>query len=117
HIRALFAERTTVMLDLPGHGRTTGPVEGITTDHIAHIISDFLDQLNIPQVDIVGYSLGGYIGLALARFSPKRVRSVVTHAMKFYWTPEAIDSAIATFAKAPVEAHTINTMASIIDDF
>lgn len=117
-VRALFAERSTILLDLPGHGRTTETRSTtITTATIAAALDAFLDKLKIPQVDIVGYSLGGYVGLALAKLRPKKVRSVATHAMKFYWTPEAIENAVTTFAKAPVDARSIDAMTSVIRDF
>jgi pimeloyl-ACP methyl ester carboxylesterase len=117
-VRALFGERSTILLDLPGHGRTTEASSAtLTTEAIAAALDAFLDKLKIPQVDIVGYSLGGYVGLALAKLSPKKVRSVATHAMKFYWTPEAIENAVTTFAKAPVDARSIGAMTSIIRDF
>jgi pimeloyl-ACP methyl ester carboxylesterase len=112
-IRSLFHERSSVALDLPGHGRSRETCT-LTTSVIAEALDEFLNKLRISKVDIVGYSLGGYIALALAKRSPQKVRSVVTHAMKFYWTPEAIDNAVATFAKAPVEQRSIDAMASII---
>jgi pimeloyl-ACP methyl ester carboxylesterase len=115
-LRELFADRSYIMLDLPGHGRTTEDLP-VTTDIAAEAIDQLLEILHVPQVDVVGYSLGGYVGLALARRSPNKVRSVATHAMKFYWSPDAIDNAVATFAKAPVEQRSIGAMEQIIRDF
>jgi pimeloyl-ACP methyl ester carboxylesterase len=116
-IRALFSERSTITLDLPGHGRSTESTSSLTTDVIAKALDAFLEQLQVPQVDIVGYSLGGYMALALATINPKRVRSVVTHAMKFYWTPNGSENALATFAKATVEQRALAAMDSIIRTF
>ena len=115
-IREIFADRSYIALDLPGHGRTTEDI-AVTTDIAAEAIDALLEKLRVPLVDVVGYSLGGYVGLALARRAPHKVRSVATHAMKFYWTPDAIENAVATFAKAPVEQRSIDAMAQIIRDF
>ena len=116
-IRALFPERSVILLDLPGHGKTTEEFGSMTASSVAEIIVQFLERLRIPKVDIIGYSLGGYIGLELAVSHSSRVQSVITHAMKFYWTPEAIESAVSTFSKAPVAERTLRMTESLIRDF
>jgi pimeloyl-ACP methyl ester carboxylesterase len=115
-IRRLFQDRSIILLDLPGHGKTKETIDSITTASVADIIVQFLDRLKIPQVDIVGYSLGGYVGLELAISHAAKVRSVITHAMKFYWTNDAIESTISTFSKAQVPERAIRATESLIRD-
>lgn len=68
--------------DLAGHG--DGPAR-------PYVLEDFVDTVMSAapeQVDLVGYSLGGYVALAAAIAYPDRVRRVVTIATKLAWTPE-----------------------------
>jgi pimeloyl-ACP methyl ester carboxylesterase len=67
--------------DLDGHGqRPAGP----------HDLDGFVQTATEGDgpVDLVGYSLGGYVALAAAINHPHRVRRVVTIATKLAWTPE-----------------------------
>ncbi len=48
-----------------------------------------LDHLDIPELHVAGYSLGGYLGLLLALNQPRRVSTLLMHATKFYWTKES----------------------------
>ena len=116
-IRARFPDRTTIALDLPGHGKSTTPRTSIDTRWIGQRLSDALDRLQVERVDIVGYSLGGYVGLELAVHAPGTVRSVVSHAMKYYWTREAIEAAVEMFSKAPAAPHTMELMSTILRNF
>lgn len=66
--------------DLDGHGAR--PAEPF-------VLERFVDTaLAGAPVDLVGYSLGGYVALAAAIAHPDRVRRVVTIATKLAWTPE-----------------------------
>ena len=116
-LQARFPERTTITLDLPGHGESTTTRQAIDTAWIGEILSQMLDRLHVPTVDIIGYSLGGYVGLELAVQAPTKVRSVVSHAMKYYWTPEAIEAAVQTFSKAPTPPRTIELTATLLRNF
>lgn len=66
-------------IDLPGHGQTkvTGKDEAYTMPKIAAAIVGLLDQLNIAQADLVGYSMGGRLALYLAIHYPKRFPKAV----------------------------------------
>lgn len=67
--------------DLDGHGHRPAA---------AHDLDAFVQTALIGQgeVDLVGYSLGGYVALAAAITHPERVRRVVTIATKLAWSPE-----------------------------
>lgn len=59
--------------DLPGFGGSgySGPVP--TMEIFAASLANLLDALNLPQVYLVGHSMGGYVSLAFARLYPKRL--------------------------------------------
>lgn len=90
-----FADRAQFLMDFPSHGQSTITADSTNTNTLAQHTLEMLDHWDIAQVDIIGYSMGGYVGLELACMAPKRVRSVVSHGMKFYWTPESIDASVA----------------------
>ena len=69
--------------DLDGHG--TRPAADHDLDLFVHTA---LSAGGTEPVDLVGYSLGGYVALAAAIARPERVRRVVAIATKLAWTPE-----------------------------
>ncbi len=65
-----------VAVDLPGHGRTEGPLlQSISA--LADWLHDLLDTLNIESSVIVGHSMGSLIGLNFAANYPERTKSLV----------------------------------------
>ncbi len=64
--------------DLPGHGRSTNAKNAVSTYSFpgyASVVSHLLDAIGWPTVDVVGWSLGGHIGLQWLA-TDKRVRSL-----------------------------------------
>ncbi|MDX1907931.1 MAG: alpha/beta hydrolase [Bacteroidia bacterium] len=87
-LQALFApDMQAHTLNFSGHGGrpAAGPyqIEQFVRDTLA-----YLDEEGIAVCDIVGYSMGGYVALALAFLAPARVRRIVTLGTKFDWRPE-----------------------------
>jgi pimeloyl-ACP methyl ester carboxylesterase/pterin-4a-carbinolamine dehydratase len=74
---AFTAKHRVLVVDLPGHGRSPLPGGRLTIDRMADDVARLLARLEIPAAHIVGLSLGGCVGLALALRAPERVRSLV----------------------------------------
>ncbi|GLS92437.1 putative 2-succinyl-6-hydroxy-2,4-cyclohexadiene-1-carboxylate synthase [Psychromonas marina] len=58
-----------IAIDLPGHGGSVA-IEGSLTDgfnHFHRLLQNMLNELNVTQYVIVGYSLGGRLALDYAR--------------------------------------------------
>ena len=53
-------------LNLGGHGGTAMP-DKLTISYFAKEVLAFLDQNNIDKTNIFGYSMGGYVGLYIAK--------------------------------------------------
>ena len=75
----MAGEYYCLLPDLPGHGsHTARPFEPpLTFEIIAAEIAAQLDLLGYPQIDMVGYSMGGRIALYFAARYPERVNKLV----------------------------------------
>ena len=69
--------RRCVAPDLRGFGGSTPTTEtDLSMERHANDLLAFLDALEIDRVDLVGFSMGGYIALAFAERYPGRLRSL-----------------------------------------
>lgn len=91
-VRQRFPERSQVAIDFPSHGESSVTNGGMNVERLARDTLALLDALDIAQVDVIGHSMGGYVGLVMAHRAPQRVRSIVTLGTKFYWSDAAIDA-------------------------
>lgn len=94
HVQARFPEQQIITMDFPSHGNSTTSLESISTTWLAAEMIALLDHLGLGAVDIIGYSLGGYVAMEMAILQPDRIRSIVSHAMKFYWTEDSIEASM-----------------------
>jgi pimeloyl-ACP methyl ester carboxylesterase len=70
-------QRSVVMYDQRGHGRSDMPADGYTPAELARDAIAVLDHFSRGQVDVVAHSFGGTVALQLARQFPERVRRLV----------------------------------------
>jgi pimeloyl-ACP methyl ester carboxylesterase len=69
-----------ISFDAPGVGQSTGYRYPQRMPGIARTITGLLDALDLPQVDVLGVSLGGVIAQQFAHQAPDRVRHLVLAA-------------------------------------
>ncbi|MFD3613612.1 alpha/beta fold hydrolase [Streptomyces atroolivaceus] len=75
-VDALARDRRIVALDLPGVGGSTGRVPG-TIAAMARAAEGFVAALGLTQVDLLGFSLGGFVAQQVALDAPGLVRRLV----------------------------------------
>jgi pimeloyl-ACP methyl ester carboxylesterase len=78
--------------DLLAHGDTEmAPDQDVSVSANADMLAQFLDALNVAQVDLVGNDSGGGIAQILAARHPERIRSLVLTNCDTHdnWPPEA----------------------------
>jgi pimeloyl-ACP methyl ester carboxylesterase len=76
-IPLLAREHRVIAVDLLGHGGSEKPSSGYSVPNQADVIAEVLAKLGVRQAEVVGHSLGGPVGIALAEQSPQLVSSLV----------------------------------------
>jgi pimeloyl-ACP methyl ester carboxylesterase len=73
---ALAAGREVILTDNAGVGLSTGAAPQ-TVDGMAHDAALLIDALGLEQVDLLGFSMGGYVAQQLAVDRPELVRRLI----------------------------------------
>lgn len=68
--------RSTIAVDLRGHGRSLSNGPWSVAQHVADLL-DTLDSLDIAEMDLVGHSYGAMIGYHLLAAAPERIMRLV----------------------------------------
>jgi pimeloyl-ACP methyl ester carboxylesterase len=88
--------------DLPGFGKSEADIPDYSIRAHATYMLELLDRLGVERAHIVGYSMGGGVGLEMAAHAPARVASLVLLASiglqefeltGLYWPNRAIHGA------------------------
>ncbi|MBZ0201827.1 MAG: alpha/beta hydrolase [Ignavibacteria bacterium] len=88
-LRDVLADEFTLhTLDFTGHGGSEIPTEPFSIEMFASDIKRWQDASGVDEVNIFGYSMGGYAAMWYAKQNPKRTRKIFTLAAKFEWTPD-----------------------------
>jgi pimeloyl-ACP methyl ester carboxylesterase len=72
-IPLLERDHRVVAIDLLGHGGSEKPGSGYTPENQAKVVAEALERLGVRDATVVGHSLGGSVGVALAEQSPRLV--------------------------------------------
>ncbi|MDR6121976.1 2-succinyl-6-hydroxy-2,4-cyclohexadiene-1-carboxylate synthase [Bacillus sp. SLBN-46] len=74
-----FKRSKLILPDIIGHGKTESPeeIERYHIESAAHDLNKLLDHLEVHQVDLLGYSMGGRLALTFAILFPERVRKLI----------------------------------------
>jgi pimeloyl-ACP methyl ester carboxylesterase len=72
----LAARRPVILLDNRGIGRSTGTTPENVADMAQDVVA-FLEALEIPEVDLLGFSLGGMVAQVLLLDHPQLVRRAI----------------------------------------
>jgi pimeloyl-ACP methyl ester carboxylesterase len=108
---------TVHTLDFSGHGRKPFPDSPFSIPLFAQDVLTYMDEQQLPETLIFGYSMGGYVGMYLVLHHSSRVTKLATLATKFYWdpaiaqremqmiNPEKIQEKLPAFAKTLEQRH------------
>jgi pimeloyl-ACP methyl ester carboxylesterase len=82
-IRALAPTHTVIAVDSRGQGRSTDASGPLHYEQMADDMLALMDQLHVKKADVVGWSDGGIIGLAMAMKQPGRVDRLMAIGANF----------------------------------
>lgn len=100
-------------LDFSGHGGKPYATEPFSIQLFAADVLAYMEAEQLEKVSIFGYSMGGYVGMYLAKHHPEQVDKIVTLATKFHWDEETAAKEIKMLnadkiaAKVPAFAATL----------
>lgn len=89
----LAATRRVIGVELQGHGHTADIARPLRFELMADDIAALITHLGFEQVDVLGFSLGGGVGLQTAIRHPEVVRKLALASTAFKrdgWYPEAL---------------------------
>jgi pimeloyl-ACP methyl ester carboxylesterase len=77
-LRLLARHRRLILFDYPGIGRSS-PLRGRRTSFaaLADDVARFMVAIGVPQADVLGWSMGGFVAQQLAIRHPERLRRMV----------------------------------------
>lgn len=87
----LQKDRPVYHPDFNGHGGKPFLINGFSIPGFAAEVIDLMTKENIREASIFGYSMGGYVGMYLAKHFPEKIRSVMTLGTKFNWDENIAD--------------------------
>ena len=90
YVDALKQDYRLILIDARGHGQSDKPHDPaayVLEKQAADIVA-VLDELGVDKAHYFGYSMGGTLGWALAKYAPERVSSLII----FGQTPEDFDA-------------------------
>jgi pimeloyl-ACP methyl ester carboxylesterase len=100
-VDAVAADREVILFDNVGVGATSGTTPG-TVEEMARDAVVFLDALGLGEVDLFGFSLGGFVAQEIALTRPGLVRRLIlagtgpkgAPGMR-EWSPDVVKSVVS----------------------
>lgn len=83
----LYPDGPIYVSAFPGHAGMQGGA-AFSIPAFARYILEYMDQNQLGKVSVFGYSMGGYVGMYLARHYPDRIEKLATLGTKYAWSPE-----------------------------
>jgi pimeloyl-ACP methyl ester carboxylesterase len=104
--------REVILLDNRGVGGSTGVVPDNVTDMARDALA-FIDALGLKEIDILGFSLGGYVAQELTLLRPRLVRRLVLAGTAPQGGPDLHRWSDTVFALATADEPTAEDLLSL----
>jgi len=72
-------------LNFSAHGGEAIPGSALSIEMYAKDVLHYMSTHNIEQANIFGYSMGGYVGMYMAKYFAGKLVKLITLASKFHW--------------------------------
>ena len=108
-VMQLAKTRRVIGVELQGHGHTADIERPLRFELMADDIAALIRHLGLERADVLGFSLGGGVGLQTAIRHPEVVRKLTLASTSFKkdgWYPEVLAGmasiSVETFAETPL---------------
>ena len=81
---SLAAGRQVIAADFQAHGRTNDIDRPLGTQGLASDVVGLLQHVDVPHVDVFGFSVGGAVALYLAIKHPELIRKAIISSVSFH---------------------------------
>lgn len=107
-------------LNFSGHGGNAMPERPFDMEMFAEDVLRYMETHGLERAAVFGYSMGGYVGMYLAKRYPEKISRLITLATKFHWDeatavkeikmldPEQTAAKVPAFAEALQARHAPN---------
>lgn len=75
-LRLLAQDHRLILFDYPGLG-LSGPWHGDSFDSLADTTAGLMNAIDVPEADVLGWSMGGFVAQRLAVDHPQRVSHLI----------------------------------------
>ncbi len=118
---------TVHTMNFSGHGGEPFPAYNFSIEMFATDVLNYIEEKNLQQPAIFGYSMGGYAGMYIANNFPGKISKLITLATKFYWdekvaekenamlSSETIEQQLPAFAKELEKRHSPNDWKELLN--
>jgi pimeloyl-ACP methyl ester carboxylesterase len=101
--------------DLLGYGKSQTPDVSYSIEEQTQIVHQFLQAMNIPQADVIGWSMGGWIALRLTLEYPTEVRRLVVNDSAGLYFQAGYPAETLTQVFAPETEAEVNHLYSLLE--
>ncbi|HJW29681.1 MAG TPA: alpha/beta hydrolase, partial [Saprospiraceae bacterium] len=89
-------------LDFAGHGGRALP-DHFSIEHFSSELHRFIENHELTNVNIFGYSMGGYVALHLASIRPEHIARIMTLGTMLKWNPEIAEREVRQLNPETIE--------------
>jgi len=108
-------DHRVIAVDLRGHGASSAPADGYTTEQFAEDLVRLLDHLELSAVVAMGHSMGASVVSALAVEHPERVVAIVA-VDPAYLVDDTMAGALGPILESLDDAGTVPFVQGIVGD-
>lgn len=76
-INSLKSQYQVIALDFIGHGKSDFPISPMGVPEYTSVVKEFLDNLGITELYLIGHSFGGRVSIMLSSLYPNLVKKMI----------------------------------------
>lgn len=85
------------IINLPGHGKDSENDMDFSMQAMVDAVIAEAEEKSLEKITVFGYSMGGYIGMCIAKQKPQLINALITIGTKYAWSPDIASAQLAFF--------------------